>query len=334
MLYISTRDRTDSFTAHRALNNAWTPDGGMFVPMQMPQLSAEEISALKEKSFSEVVAFVLNLFFDKKISGWDIEFRAGRSPFKLAQMNHRLIVAQMWCNHGADYCHFERSIYELLGGTTAPDRPLPDWTRIAIRIAVMFGLFSELLRREITSIDIAVSADDLSVAAAVWYAGNMGLPVGMIVCGCDARSGIWDLIHRGEFTASFKNAPVGVERLIFDAFGREENQRYLDACRSRGSFKLTDEQRAVFESRLFAAVASGQRMESIIKSVARTNDFVLDPDTAVAYGALQDYRARTGESKVTLIMADKNPVLSADILKKILGISGEELKRKVNKEKE
>lgn len=319
MLYISTRDRADSFTAHRVLNNSLTPDGGMFVPMQLPRFREEQLLAMKGQSFAEVVAGVLNLFFDKKLTGWDIDFQIGRNPFKLAEMSHRLMIAQLWHNHGADYLYFERAVYDKLGGIIAPGSPLPEWPRIAIRIAVLFGVYSELLRRGISSFDVAVPAVDFTVAMAVCYAGNMGLPVEMIVCGCDENSGIWDLIHRGEIPpvpAAQRKAqdPDRVERLIFDRFGREENLRYLDTCRRARAFKITQEQQDVLENRFFAAVASDKRVESIMGSLARNNNFMLDASAAMAYCALQDYRARTGESRTTLIMADRNPRHSADTL--------------------
>lgn len=309
MLYISTRDRTDSFTAHRVLTENDASDGGMFVPMQMPAFRKEDILALKDKSFGDTVARILNLFFDKKISGWDIEFSVGRSPFQLFDMSHRIVVAQLWHNHGADYRYLESSIYEKLCGSAAFCKDVPQWPRIAIRIAVVFGVFTELSRRGCSCFDIAVPAGDFLLPIAIWYAGNMGLPVGMIICGCNDDSGVWDLIHRGELsTGSLEVAGLhGVERLLFDAFGREEVRRYLDVCQRRGTYKLKEDHLQMLNNRLYAVVASNQRVGSVIKSVYRTNRYALDSDTAVSYGALQDYRARTGESRLTLILADKSP---------------------------
>ena len=70
MLYISTRNPADSFTAHRALHHAQTADGGMFVPMQLPVFSDKDLLQMKNMTFGEVVALILNLFFDKKSRYW------------------------------------------------------------------------------------------------------------------------------------------------------------------------------------------------------------------------------------------------------------------------
>lgn len=334
MLYITTRNRADSFTAHRVLHENRASDGGMFIPMQMPVISNKSIAQMKDKSFSEVVAQILNMFFDKQISGWDVGFTVGRSPIKVREMNHRLIVAQLWHNHGGDYRHLESNIYSKLIGIPAKD--VPQWPRIAIRIAVLFGVYSELCKRSINTFDIALSAGDFLLPVAVWYAQRMGLPVGMIICGCNENSGVWDLIHRGEFSTATVGADslCGVERLIFDAFGREEARRYLEVNQRRGVYNLSEEQQMVLNQKIYAVVTSASRLETIVKSVYRTNDYILDFDAAASYGALQDYRARTGESRTTLILADQSPALFGNNIESILGLSVNDLKKKLNEYKE
>ncbi|MBQ6839611.1 MAG: hypothetical protein IJO45_02845 [Oscillospiraceae bacterium] len=334
MLYITTRNPADSFTAHRVLHENRASDGGSFVPMQIPVFSEENLCALKELPFGDVVAQVLNLFFDKKLSGWDIGFSVGRTPVKITTMSHRLVIAQLWHNHGGDYSYLENSIYSKLSGAT--EKTIPEWPRIAIRIAVLFGVFSELGKHNIDSFDIAVPTDDFLLPVAAWYAKRMGLPMELIICGCSESSGVWDLIHRGEFsTAGFDTENLcGVERLIFDAFGREEALRYLGVSQRRGVYKLTQEQQAVLNQRLFGSVISEKRLASIVKSVFRTNDFILDLHTAASYGALQDYRARTGESRATLILADRSPVRAHTDIGQILGLSRDEIENRLNTQKE
>ena len=63
MLYITTRDNKDTFTAHRALTEAYAPDGGGFVPFRLPTYAPDEIATLKEKNFGTIVAEILNSIF-------------------------------------------------------------------------------------------------------------------------------------------------------------------------------------------------------------------------------------------------------------------------------
>ena len=78
MLYLSTRSKADSFTAYRVLHSDAAPDGGMFLPMQLPVQNDADLAAFAQMNFGEAAAAVLNLFFGTKLSGWDVDFAVGR----------------------------------------------------------------------------------------------------------------------------------------------------------------------------------------------------------------------------------------------------------------
>ena len=63
MLYVTTRTKNDTFTAARALAEDRSSDGGLFVPLRLPQFDPAQIRQLGEQSFSQNVADVINLFF-------------------------------------------------------------------------------------------------------------------------------------------------------------------------------------------------------------------------------------------------------------------------------
>ena len=79
MLYATTRSKTDTYTAHRTLFEDRAPDGGFFVPFRMPNV---DIQSLKENSFSEAVAEILNVFFSTGITAWDVDCCIGKSAAK------------------------------------------------------------------------------------------------------------------------------------------------------------------------------------------------------------------------------------------------------------
>ena len=64
MLYVTTRNNRDAYTAQRVLRENRGPDGGLYVPFREPVFSREEIDDLKEKSFHQCVAEVLNRLFN------------------------------------------------------------------------------------------------------------------------------------------------------------------------------------------------------------------------------------------------------------------------------
>ena len=55
---------------------------------------------------------------------------------------------------------------------------------------------------------------------------------------------------------------------------------------------------------VYVAVVGDFRIQSVISSVLKTREYSLNRSSALAYGALQDYRAGVSENRTTLLLAD------------------------------
>lgn len=325
MLYLTTRNQSDAYTAYRALHEERAQDNGMFVPFKLPVYSSSEIAGLKDKGFCQVVADILNAFFSAKLTAWDIECCIGRNPVKLVSMSHRLVFAQTWHNLQGSYAYSLTSINNKL--CADDEQPVTDWARLAVRIAYLFGLYSELLQREIHEVDIAADCDDFEIPMAAWYAREMGLPIGTITFGCD-NSVVWDLLNRGELNTAAGNAiPNGLERFIYATLGAKEALSYCETAARNGIYKVPPALLADLGKRMFAAVVGRERIGGVINSFYSANSFLIDPKTALAFSALQDYRAKTGDSRMTLLLSDKSPEHSSDDISQATGLTFEEIAR-------
>lgn len=344
MLYVTTRNKHDAQTAHRTMNQDRGSDGGLFVPFRMPVLEKEDILALGQKTFGQNVADVLNLFFSTKLTGWDVEASIGRYPVKLNAMNFRVIMAEVWRNVDWKFSRLVRSLAHLVHADGEVIGRVTDWVEVAVRIAVIFGIYGELLKEKAVSferpLDVAVSVGTFAAPMAFWYARQMGLPIGTVICGCNENGAVWDLVHRGEMdtdalavkttTPECDHAlPPDLERLVCGVFGQEEANRFWWTCTEGGTYQLSDEQQRQLGQGMFAAVVSRARVETIIPSVYRTNQYILDPYAALAYGALSDYRARKGMGSTALIFCEKNPVCCAETVAKAMHITTAELKKRL-----
>lgn len=324
MLYITTRNKTDSYTAYRALHEGFAPDGGHFLPIRLPLFSKDQIEEMKENSFCETVARVLNIFFSARLSGWDIEFAIGRKPSGFAGIGRKIMIAELWKNTENSYKACAERIYALLCGSESSKKKVFGWPSVAIRIAYIFGVFCSLFREDIATADAAVAGGDFETAISLWYAKKMGLPIGRIICGSNENCGIWDLIHKGQIDmgatvvstdTSDMDAAVstGVERLIYGTLGLSENLRYLSAVERKTTYQIKQDELPLLNDGLFCSVVGKDRGRDIMKSVQSTHDYLIDPYTAIAYGALQDYRAKFGENRITILFAEENPVHYYDL---------------------
>ena len=294
MLYVTTRDNKDAFTAHRVLSANTAADGGLYVPFRLPVYEENDIVQLADKSFGQIVAEVLNQFYGARLSGWDVELAIGKNTSKVAAMSHRIAVAELWHNPTGKFSYLVDSLYSAIHD--AKDQKTTEWFVVSVRIAVLFGLYAMLVQQNIVPlgqmVDIAVPVEDFSAPAAGLYARKMGLPIGTIVCTGDDNSVVWDLLHRGTFITSGVGASL---------------------------YSVSEEQLPILSEGFFCAVAGAMRSSNTINSVYRSNQYIMDPGAAVCYGGLQDYRARTGESCITLIMSENTPM---DASKEILAATG------------
>lgn len=341
MLYATTRSKIQIDTPNNTLNRDFAPDGGVYVPYQLPIIDVNGLEALKKMDFSECMALVLNQFFGTKLTRWDVEFSIGRNPVRLSALHQNVVVTEVWHNHSWDFDGMVRDISALLQRCDKKSVVVTDWARIAVRIAVLFCVFGELLRQKQIGknqkIDVAVATGNFSSAVSVWYGKQMGLPIGTIICGCNENSGVWDLLHHGEVNTGATaiktitpecdfSIPPGLERLLYETLGREESQRFAQIVNNKGIYRLSEAFLDRLGADLYPAVVGQKRMMNVIRNTFTTQKHLMCPYTALAYGGLQDYRARTGELGMALIISEKSPDHFKNIISKALVASESERK--------
>ena len=339
MLYVTTRSDVDVFTCARAIRESRGSDGGLYVPFRLPHFSAEEISALGEQGFSACVCQMLNLLFGTRMGPWDVSCRIGRYPVRLVSLNQKLLVAECWHNEQGT---FQWLVSALTEGLCDEDCRMEagSWLEIGVGMAVLHGIFAELIRDGIASwdkkVDISVVSGNFSQAMSAWYVREMGLPVGNIILSCNENNSIWELLHQGQLRTdqvavrtSTPDAdvtlPVGLERLIFAAGGRTEVHRFLEICRRGGMYCPSDLILDRLNRGMFAGVVSRNRMLDTISGIYGSNACLLSPYAALAYNGLLDYRIKTGISRPGLILSERSPLQDAAVTAQALGIAEEEI---------
>ncbi len=343
MLYATTRSQNDVYTAHKAIHLDCAADGGLFLPYQFPHWNREAVRALAHQSFGQTVAQVLGSFFSCELTGWDVEFAIGRSPVKLASIHHRVTIAELFHNEKWELAHLVQTLSDRIRKEGAGERPT-DWVRMAVSIAVIFGVFGECLQKDDSlldnPVDLAVTTGSFTLAMAAWYARSMGLPIHNIVCGCNANGAVWDLVHRGEMptggAAVATVAPLAdhvvprdLERLVFATLGRPETLRYLQCCATGSVYSPLQEQFETLRRGVFASVISDSRVKTLIPGVYRSSSYIFGPYGALAYGSLMDYRAKTGESRRAILLSERSPICDGNFVAHCLGISLADLHQKL-----
>lgn len=343
MLYVTTRNNGETYTAHHALTEHRAPDGGFYVPLKLPQFDQAQIESLAKRPFNQCVAEILNLILGSKLTAFDLDFSIGRSPVRVAYFSHRIMIGECWHNLAWDYEQMVKTLYQKVveEENTEPS----DWFRIALRIAVLFGFFGKLMRKGIagvkTPVDLAVLSGDFSIPIAAWYSRSMGLPIANIIICCNDNNNPWELLHHGEMrtnTVAVSTVtpegdyavPTDLERFVHACGGSQEVQRFVELCRAGRMYIPSDFVYEQMQQGMHASVVGQSRCLSAIPNVYRTHGEVLDPYAALVYSGLLDYRAGTGESKAALILSDKGPGANPGPVAEAMGLSEEELHEILN----
>ena len=165
---------------------------------------------------------------------------------------------------------------------------------------------------EPAAFDLALPEENTSALAAAWYARKMGLPVRKILLVCGEHSPVWEFVQRGDLsTATMKEQSAGliclIERLIFDCYGIDEAAVYLEAVSKGRTYRISGEILDRLNGGLSAVAVSSSRTQSVMKSALRTNGYHMSEDAAASFGGLQDHRAKSGESRTTLLLSARKP---------------------------
>lgn len=122
MNYISTRGYDRKYSAAEAIITGIAPDGGLFVPETIPQITAGEIEELKNMQFFQISARVLSKYLTDFTEAELLEFaqaaydeeKWGENPIPLVQLNaynDREYILELW--HGPT-CAFKDVALQML----------------------------------------------------------------------------------------------------------------------------------------------------------------------------------------------------------------------------
>lgn len=331
MLCLTTRSRVDTMTAMRAMTES-AAGGGYPVPMRLPRLDRETVNQLPRLSFGQRAADILNLLLGTGLTGWDVECAVGRNPVSLHTVGRRVRLAEAWHNPQWVFSWFtEQLTVRLTGKTAAPE----GWAGIAVRLAMLFGVFGELGADGLDwdrPMDVSVAAGDFSAPLSLWYGREMGLPIGTVICCCNENGGLWELLRYGQLEPGGeivrtslpdcdRAVPDRLECLIFETLGPEETERYTRAIRTGGVYTLSPEKRTRLGRGLWTAVVGAGRVQDLLRGAYRADGYEMDPYGALAYGGLQDYRAGSGVAGDALLWSEQGPSRMPALIRRSLGLT-------------
>ena len=307
MLYLTTRNKADSYTTYRMLRCEAAPDGGQFLPMHLPVLTDYQLAEFEKMNFGQITASILNIFFGTQLSGWDVDFAVGRQAVTMATAAYKVSVAETWHNPAGTHAYLVQRLHALVCGEKFTAVKPNLWFEAVVDIALLFTMHANLCRQDIYEFDIAMESGNLQQLFALRYAQKMGLPVGKIILGSIPDDGLWEFVSHGEYATSAKVHSTGLEALLWLEFGYDEVAKLLKTEEKKAIYHLDLPEIEVIRKEVFTSVVGQDRALLVAKSAASSGQYFMELSTARAFGALQDYRAKTGINRNTLLLGRNAP---------------------------
>lgn len=344
MLYATTRSDFNTYPDRRALWESTAPDGGLYVPMQQVKMAPEAINMLSRLSNCAIIAALMNKFFSCSLTERDVEFVLGKNFAQTGFFSHRVTAGECWHNPDGSFSRVTRMLAQRIGADSMGSKA-GDWMEVAARTAMLFCFYARMVEdgrlRPGDPTDVSVLTANGWWPAAAWYARNMGLPIGNIICCANENGTCWELFMRGEMktrqivyrTNTPKcdvTRPRGLEWLIRESVGVGEVRRYVRVCEKGGVYTMNPEAHRALRKGLYAAITSGSRLDGIIANAYATNGYVLCPYTALTYAGLMSYRASTGSNGPALMICEDSPLLQEKTVARAMGITPQQLRSRLD----
>ncbi|MDY3920339.1 MAG: threonine synthase [Candidatus Limivivens sp.] len=169
------------------------------------------------------------------------------------------------------------------------------------------------------TVNVVVPTGNFGNILAAYYAKNMGVPIGKLICASNDNKVLFDFFRTGIYDRNrefiLTTSPSmdilissNLERLIYQIAGEDaEKDRELMAALGReGSYEITADMKEQLGD-FYGNYASEAETAEEIASVYRKSGYVLDTHTAVASAVYKKYREETDDRTKTVIASTASP---------------------------
>jgi len=195
--------------------------------------------------------------------------------------------------------------------------------RLVPQICYYVYAYAKLLQEgklsEGEKINVVVPTGNFGNILAAFYAKNMGLPIGKLICASNDNKVLYDFFSTGTYDRNrefvLTSSPSmdilissNLERLIYRIADNDadKNKELMTALTSQGKYEITDEMKEKL-SDFYGNYATEEETAAIIKKIYDDCGYVIDTHTAVAAAVYEKYKAQTKDDAKTVIASTASP---------------------------
>ncbi|WP_302626962.1 threonine synthase [uncultured Eubacterium sp.] len=191
--------------------------------------------------------------------------------------------------------------------------------QVAYYVYAYAKLYAEGKLAKEQKMNVVVPTGNFGNILAAYYAKNMGLPIGKLICASNENKVLFDFFQTGEYDKNrefiLTTSPSmdilissNLERLIYKIAGNNavKNRELMTSLTTDGKYEITDDMKAELVD-FYGNYATEEETAAIIKETYEKTGYVMDTHTAVAASTYKKYVVETGDKEVTVIASTASP---------------------------
>lgn len=212
-----------------------------------------------------------------------------------------------------------------------------NWGRVLPQIVYYVSSYCDLVRdgsiQKGDQINVCVPTGNFGNILSAYYAKQMGVPIGRLICASNSNNVLTDFIKTGVYD---RNRPFyntmspsmdilissNLERLLFalSEEGDEEVRTYMDQLASCGRYEVSEALKRKLSQHFSSGYCDDAQTQRVIGQVWQEHRYLIDPHTAVAFDVLEQYRRETGDQTPTVVASTASPFKFCDNVLAALGV--------------
>ncbi len=213
-----------------------------------------------------------------------------------------------------------------------------NWGRVLPQIVYYVSAYCDMMKEGAIEngdrLNVCVPTGNFGDILAAWYAKQMGVPLGRLICASNSNNVLADFIQTGVYD---RNRPFyntispsmdilissNLERLLhaYTHGDAAQVKGWMDELSGTGRYQVSPQVKKLLDQDFAAAWCDDAAAKAAIGKMWREKNYLIDPHTAVAVNALEQYRAQTGDDAPALVVSTASPFKFCPAVMEALGVA-------------
>ena len=195
--------------------------------------------------------------------------------------------------------------------------------RLVPQIVYYVYAYAKLLENEEIAdgeeLNVTVPTGNFGNILAAYYAKQMGVPIGKLICASNENKVLFDFFQTGTYDRNRKfvltSSPSmdilissNLERLIYTISGQDakKDSELMEQLKENGKYEITAEMKEKLKD-FAGGYATEEETKAAIHEVYKKTGYVMDTHTAVASHVSREYRKESGDNRKMLVASTASP---------------------------